>query len=90
MMMVMMMMIIIDIIIIAVVVVVDDGFIILLLTLLSILCFTSFCFKHTLYIFKKGWGSVSSVSYYRSHSEQTIIAHACHGHTLQLSAGMPV
>ena len=25
-----------------------------------------------------------------AHSEQTVIAHACHGHTLQVSVGMSV
>ena len=26
----------------------------------------------------------------RAHSEQAVIAHACHGHTLQLSTGLSV
>ena len=28
------------------------------------------------------------VRFLRAHSEQAVIAHACHGHTLQLSTGL--
>ena len=32
----------------------------------------------------------SHASFLRPHSEQAVIAHACHGHTLQLSTGLSV
>ena len=30
----------------------------------------------------------NSSRFYRAHSEQAVIAHVCHGHTLQLSSGL--
>ena len=32
--------------------------------------------------------TVKSISYYHVHSEQAVIAHTSHGHTVQLSTGL--